>query len=76
MASVCSTSTTPDTDAITRLSHWMAITRAMFPKYKASDAPILNLADIPITDNLLKISADTDSRSDIQCCLNFLPFST
>ena len=54
----------------------MAITRAMFPKYKASDAQILNLADIPITDNLLKISADTDSRSDIQCCLNFLPFST
>jgi len=41
-----------------------------------SDAPIWNLADIPITDNGSEISADTDSRSDIQLCSNFLPFST
>ena len=41
-----------------------------------SDAPIWNLAAIPITDNGSEISADTDSRSDIQLCSNFLPFST
>ena len=42
----------------------------------ASDAPIWNLADIPITDYGSEISADTDSRSDIQLRSNFLPFST
>ena len=41
-----------------------------------SDAMIWNLADIPITDTGLEISADTDSRSDIQLCSNFLPFSS
>ena len=41
-----------------------------------SDAPIWNLADIPITDNGSEISADTDSRSDTQLCSNLLPFST
>ena len=41
-----------------------------------SDAPIWNLADISITDNGSEVSADTDSRSDIQLCSNFLPFST
>ena len=37
-----------------------------------SDAPIWNLANIPITDNGSEISADTD----IELCSNFLPFST
>jgi len=32
----------------------------MLPKYKASDAPIWNLADILITDYGSEISADTD----------------
>jgi len=36
-----------------------------------SDAPIWNLADIPITDNGSEISADTDSRSDIQLFSKF-----
>ena len=40
-----------------------------------SDAPIWNLADIPITDNGSEISADTDSRSDIQLRSNFQPLS-
>ena len=38
---------------------------------KLSDAPKWNLADIPITDNGSEISADTDSRSDIQLSSNF-----
>ena len=41
-----------------------------------SDAPIWNLADIPITDNGSEISADTDSRSDIQLRSIFLCFNT
>ena len=41
-----------------------------------SDAPIWNLPDVPITDNGSEISADTDSRFDIQHRSNFLPFST
>jgi len=41
-----------------------------------SDAPIWNWANIPITDDGSEISADTDSRSDIQLCSNLLPFST
>ena len=41
-----------------------------------SDAPIWNLADIPITDNGSEISADTDSLSNIKLRSNFLPFST
>ena len=41
-----------------------------------SDAPIWNLADIPIADTGSEISADIDSRSDIQLCSNFLPFSS
>jgi len=47
-------------------------------KHLRSDAPIWNLADIPITDNESEISADTDSRSDIQhnFLQIFLPFST
>ena len=41
-----------------------------------SDAPIWNLADIPITDNGSEISADTDSQSNMQLRSIFLPFST
>ena len=40
-----------------------------------SDALIWNLADSLITDNGLEISADTNSRSDIQLCTIFLPFN-
>ena len=41
-----------------------------------SDAPVWNLTDILITNNGSEISANTDSRSYIQLCSNFLPFST
>jgi len=44
--------------------------------FNSTDALIWNLADIPITDNGSEISADTDSRSDVQLCSNFLPLST
>jgi len=40
----------------------------------SSDAPIWNLADIPITDNGSEISAYTDSQSDIQLCSIFFTF--
>jgi len=41
---------------------------------KTSDAPIWNLADIPITDNGSEISADTDSRSDTQLLFKISTF--
>jgi len=38
------------------------------PIAATSDASIWNLADIPITDNGSELSADTNTRSDIQLC--------
>jgi len=35
------------------------------------DAPIWNLADIPITDDGWQISADTDNQTNIQLRSNF-----
>ena len=40
-------------------------------QYINSDAPIRNLADIPITDNKYKTSANINSKSDIQLFLTF-----
>ena len=50
---------------------WFVLSVPFFVCAAVSDAPIWNLADILIADNGSEISADTDSRPNIQLCSNF-----